>query len=706
MRNRYSIVLLSSISFLSAEELVLEKITVSASVSTNKQSFELPCQIDSIKPKAKDSASLGETLSQITGVNSISTGTQAGNVAIRGLSGERIKVLSNGNPTDFQGYGIRHIANIDPALNENIEVIRGASGVLYGSNAMGGVVNVLSPSFLHTDENQTLFKGKINASYSTNNDEKAIALKTKSAIGKWGVNIDVSKREAGNYSTGDSKAWQKGTTNSYLPLFAGELPYTDFETKSARIGVGYKDDGLKASLQHTYWNSLQNYLGHTPSPDFEAVASAGQDLTNNETQLKLSKDLGEWNVAIKASKTHNQREASTNTPYQTMSSKKGTNDYLDIDTLRDDIGIEVRHPMIGDWIGKFGIDGYNKEQTLNDGKLVPSADEKGRAIYAFEEAEIGNWLFQGGLRYDKQDITASLDGTSKYFVDKGFYDATNNDRDFSSWGGSIGATYKFTPSWAIASNLSKGFRSPSIFELYAGGIHGGVQAFQIGNPNLVEEKNIGLDVSFRYLKDKTSSNLTFHRNSIDDYIYLENTGRKRNPNTGDVAPNGLDEMKYSQTDAMINGIEYSLQTPLTPTTMIKISAEYLDTKDKKNDTRLAYTPASNGSIGLTQELNDFWMTNNNKINLDMRYYHKQKVVNSKEAFAQYNSTPFGSADTSSYALFDLGYDTKLKIADKNVDFSIKTSNLFDRAYRNYLDTYKGYALGIGRDVKFSMSVPF
>ena len=140
-----------------------------------------------------------------------------------------------------------------------------------------------------------------------------------------------------------------------------------------------------------------------------------------------------------------------------------------------------------------------------------------------------------------------------------------------------------------------------------------------------EQYKLFFPSSFRYLKDKISSNLTFHRNSIDDYIYLENTGRKRNPNTGNVTPNGLDEMKYTQTDARVDGIEYSLQTPLTQTTMMRVSAEYLDTKDKKNDTRLAYTPASNGSIGLTQELSDFWMTNNNKINLDMRYYHKQKV---------------------------------------------------------------------------------
>ncbi len=706
MRYYYSIALLCGINFLSAEELILEEITVSASVSDDIVSFDLPCQIDNVKPKANDGASLGDTLSKITGVNSITTGTQAGNTVIRGLSGERIKVLSNGSPTDFQGYSLRHIANIDPALSENIEVIRGAGGVLYGSNAMGGVVNILSPSYLHTDENQTLFEGELDSSYSTNNSEKAIILKTKSAIGKWGVNVDASKREAGNYSTGDSKVWHKGIKNSDLPLFAGELPYTDFKIKSVRIGAQYKDDGLKISAQNTYWNSLQNYLGHTLAPNFEAIASAGQDLTNNETQLKLSEDMGEWNVALKASKTHNQREAATGIPYQNMQRAKGTKAYLDIDTKRDDAGIALRHPMIGDWIGEFGVDVYNKEQRLLEGRLVPSADEKGRAVYVFEEAEIGDWFFQGGLRYDRQDITASLVGTSSYFVDQGFYDATNNDRDFSSWGGSAGATYKLTPSWAVAANLSKGFRSPSIFELYSGGVHGGVQAFQIGNPNLDEEKNIGVDISLRYLKDKTSSNLTIYRNNIDGYIYLENTGRKRDPITGNIAPIGLDEMKQAQTDGQIDGIEYTLQTPLTATATIRVSAEYLTSKDRLNDRRLAYIPPNNGEIGITQDLSDFWITSNNTLDMAMRYYHRQEVAGSFEAFAQYNSTPFGSADTASYALFDLKYDTEVKIVNRDIDFSIKVSNLFDRAYRDYLDTYKGYALGIGRNVNFAISVPF
>lgn len=704
-------IVMAGFSFLWAEAMQksvnLDAITVSASPVIEHEAFDVPCQIDAVTDtKEASSASMGEILSEMAGVNNLSTGSQAGKPVIRGFSGERIKMLSNGSPTDSQTYGIRHIDNIDPLLAERIEVIRGAQGVLYGSDALGGVVNVITPDYLVADEGKTLFRGELSGEYHTNNNEKATVLKTQSAVGKWGVNVAASIREADNYHTGDSATWESGDPAGDLPLFAGELPYTDFKNQSARVGVGYTDDDFKFALQHTYWQSKQNYLGHTPAPAFEAVSSAGQKLTNNETQLSATKNLGEWSVEAKVSMTKNQREAATNTPYQQMQTVRGTPLYLDIDTDRKDFHVALTHPMAGIFMGEVGLEGYVKDQDLKEGKLLPSAKEWGKAVYLFEEANLEKWILQAGLRYDTRSVKAALEGTSSYFVDQGIYDDATNSQEFASWGGSLGATYKIDETWALATNLSKGFRAPGIFELFAGGIHGGVQAFQIGNPYLEEESTLDVDLSLRYKKEETYSSLTFYRNTVDDYIYLANTGLYRNPVTGEVAPTGIPEMKHEQTDAIIQGIEWSFEMPISPVTTLRVSAEYIQGEDTKNDTRLAYIPPSNASIGVTQKLGAFGISSNNELTLDMRVFEEQKVAGAFEPFAQYNNTPFGSADTSGYALFDIGYSTQLQMGKSKVDAHVKVSNLFDRAYRGYLDTYKGYALGMGRDISFGLSVPF
>lgn len=689
-------------------DVSLGEISITASPVGSHEAFDIPCQVDTIKAKdieSKATASLGEILSSIPGVNNLSTGSQAGKPVIRGFSGERVKILSNSNPTDFQTYGIRHIANINPLLAGRVEVIRGASGVLYGSDALGGVVNVIDQPFLYTEDNATKFQGKVLSEYHTNNNEKALAAKTQSAIGKVGINLAASLREAGNFSTGKSEKWTKGTISN-LPLFAGELSYTDFKNKSAKAGVGYTGDDFKLGLSHTFWESRQNFLGHTPAPDFNAVASAGQVLTNNETQLKASKTVGDWDIESRISHTHNRREAATNIPYQDMASAKGTPAYLDIDTSRDDIHIAFKHPQIGIWLGEVGLQAYYKNQELKEGRLLPSATEKGRAIYLFEEANLDRWILQGGIRYDMADINAALDGTSAYFVDKGFYDVSNHKQDFASIGGSFGATYKINESWALAGNFTKGFRSPTVFELFAGGIHGGVQAFQIGNPELQPEQSLGIDISLRYKSEAIYGNLTLYANTINDYIYLANTGFKRDPKTGQRTENGLDEMRYTQTDARVDGIEFSIEVPLSQSATLRAKAEYIYGRDTNNHTALAYIPPSNVSLGITKQIGSWSMLENQELLFDAKFVRSKRVAGAFEPFAQYNNTPFGSADTAGYGIMDAGYKTQLDIGAKPIDFSMKISNIFDRAYRDYLDTYKGYALGMGRNISFAMAIPF
>lgn len=675
----------------------LDSITVSASPIHNHGTFDVPAAVDVLNKEAiatKNTASLGEILSEIAGVDNISTGSQAGKPVIRGMTGERVKVLSNGSPTDSQTYGIRHIANNDPFLADSIEVIRGSQGVLYGSDALGGVVDVLSPKLLSAKDGETKLQGEILGEYHTNNDEKAGGIKFQSAIGKVGFNASFIKREAGNINTPNADTWEPGDsmTPGTKPRFSGELPYTNFESTSAQVALGYTDDWGDVKLQHTYWQSYQNYLGHTAGPTFSAIASAGQDLSNNETQLSANIFVDEWILKPTISRTLNRRQAATGVPYESMN---GSNIDLDIEVDRYDAKVAVVHPVIGIFDGEIAVEGYTKDQEVREGHLVPSATERGKAIYIFEEADVGDWIAQFGLRYDTRSIDA-----------QGVQDGS---KEFSALGGSIGLTYKITKDWNIVTNISRGFRAPSIFELYAGGIHGGVQAYQIGNPNLEEETTLGADLSLRYQSESTKASLTIYHTNIDNYIYLANTGVYRNKNGTIVAqgtPGALPELTNQQTSAQMQGIEFSLESYLTSSTRVTAAFEIIKGEDTDNDTGLTMIPANNLELAIYQNIGTFGAVKNNTLSLNMKAYDDKDAPNSKEPFYQYNKLPFGSVDTAGYTLWGLGYESQFNLMGQDATILVNVDNIFDTEYRNFLDTYKGYALGMGRNISFSLHLPF
>lgn len=678
-------------SSLSAEPIELDAITISASPIHNHATFDVPAAVDVMDENAialKTSASLGAILRDIPGVNNISTGSQAGKPVIRGMSGERVKILSNGNATDFQTYGIRHISNTDPFLADHIEVVRGAQGVLYGSDALGGVVNIISPKLLYAKEGETKLQGELLGEYHTNNDESAMGVKMQSALGKLGVNASVIKRKSGNIHTPDADTYKSGDPSGTQPRFAGELPYANYESTSAQMAIGYSDDWGNIALQHTYWQSFQNYLGHTSAPQYNAIASAGQDLSNHETQIKGEFLAGEWIIKPTLSRTLNHRLAATNVPYESMNS---TNIDLDIEVDRLDGKLALVHPQIGIFEGEIGFEGYNKDQSVEAGHLVPDARESGKSIYLFEEADIGQWVGQWGLRYDTRKVDA--DGVGS--------------KEFSAIGGSVGLTYKLTSNWNIATNFSRGFRAPSIFELYANGVHGGVQAYQIGNANLSEETTLGGDLSLRYKDEKTKASLTLYRTYIDNYIYLANTGVRRNPTTGAVIPSGgVPEMTNQQTSAQMQGIEFSIETFLSDATRLKGGFEIIDGKDTDNHCDLTMMPANNLSLALYHNMGTLKNIKNNIFSLNMKAYDEQQVSGPQEPFYQYNNLPFGSADTSSYVLWGAGYESQVELMGQKAELAINVDNLFDTKYRNFLDTYKGYTLGMGRSISFSLRIPF
>lgn len=697
-------------------EAKLNTITVSASPLGEMSSFDSPTQIDSIQGDdklAKDSGSLGALLSDIPGVNNLGTGSQAGKPVIRGLSGERVKILSNGLATDTQAYGTRHNPTIEPFLADKVEVIRGAQGVLYGSEAMGGVVNVISPAIPYGEQSP---KTEAVSGFASNNGEVLLGVKGGVAADNFGIVGGISQRTAENITT------PKHTTNtgakpsgaaSNLPLLSGDLPYTNFENRAGNIGAGYRGDWGKVEVRASRFESQQNFLGtvaaNANSPYL--AQPTGQLLTNDEYQLSSVINLAAgWTLKPQYMHTRYQRQAITGGTYSQLSSMKNLPNYLDLLVQRDELKLGLQHPNIGLFKGELGIEYLDKQQDLLAGKLAPNASETGQALYWFEEAKSGNWTWHLGARHDWRHMKAPLDGNS-YFVNTGIFNATNNDKSLEHSSGSVGMIYALTPQWNLAANVGTAFRAPSIFERYAGGIHGGVQAFQLGNPDLKAETSLNTDLSLRFMGDNTSLNATVYQNWINNYIYLMNTGRYRNANTGAVvaanSPGALLEMSNAQTDAMIRGLEVAGSWDATKQLTFESGLELIEGEDTKNNRALSLMPANNLRLKAHYRLGQLGNWQENRLTLGARFVDRKSAVFPWEPFSQYDNLSTGTASTDAYTLWDLGYTTHYHL-DKQQQLTLlfNVDNLLDTAYYDFLDTYKGYAMSMGRNVRMTAKVSF
>jgi outer membrane receptor protein involved in Fe transport len=680
----------------------------------------VPSQVDVLGGQDKmqrDSGSLGEMLESMPGVNNMSAGTQSGKPVIRGLTGNRVKVLSNGQNTDYQAYGTRHLPNTDPYLADRVEVVRGPQSVLYGSEAMGGVVNVLQAPIPYGEDTH----GELATEYNTNNRETQFGVKVGAGSEKFGVTAGYSVREADNFTVPNVSSSKGATPSSAVsdkPLFVGEVPFTNFENRSGTIGMGYRDDWGKVELRHTQWISHQNYLGieaANSTSEYEALA-AGQKLQNDETQLSAEFYLNDdWTLKPSWTHTRNAREASHDLPFETMAEDEGTEEYLDLVVQRDDIKLALQHPAIGPFEGEIGVELGEVQQTLRSGHLTPSADESKRAIYVFEEADLDKWLVQLGARYDTHTVKAPLSAENEHFwSDMNLFDATNNQRDFEVFTGSAGATYRFSDKLSLAANMATGFRAPSIFELYAAGEHGGVQAFQLGNPDLKAETSLNTDLSLRWQDQSTQMAATVYQNWINNYIYLANTGfyraKEGAPNEGQqvasTAPGAIPEMQAEQTDAEIRGLELSVAQQFDANWSADAALEIIDGRDVKNHQALPLIPANNLALNGHYRFEDAGSMKNQKVSLGVRLVDKKKIAGLYEPFSQFDNLPIGTGSTDAYAVWNLSYAVDVKLDANTLKLGAAVENLFDTAYVDFLNTYKGYTLNPGRNFKLTARLDF
>ncbi|MFB6274226.1 MAG: TonB-dependent receptor plug domain-containing protein [Salinibacter sp.] len=673
---------------LQTQVLETEGVTVTGTARA-RSTLRAPQDVDVMDAQdleTQRSASLGALLQDnVSGVSSIQTGSQAGKPVLRGLSGNRVVLLKDGIAQEYYQFGVRHFPTTNASEAERVEVVRGASSILYGSDALGGAVNVISKPAPTTGMDEFEINGAASTQYFANNNERSVSLDLSAAQGNVGWRVGVERRLADNYHTPDAPTFsetQKGGTFGD-PRYTGDVPFTNFEQWSTYGQVGLQGAFGTLQLYGDYWSNAHNFLlptGGTPGETPFPPDGLGQNLEHSNVVLKGNLVADGFVFKPRLSWQRSVRQSGA--PGTTLADIRaggglGGFDYpLDLKTDIYTGRLEVAHPTIGNLSGTIGAEvQHQNADTRGPAELQPSARTWNTGAFFFEDLDLEPFTVSFGSRVDVRTVEAVPNDRTT--------EADQLDNTYTTLSGAVGASYTFGAGYAIATNLSSGFRAPSVFELYASGVHGGVAAFQVGTPDLDPERSYSADLSFRVRRDQVTAEVTGYVNAIHNYIYLENTG--------DKGPNGtLPKFAADQTDAVISGVEATIETSPLSWLQVGGSAALLDGNGdglgpQGGDGALPLLPANTVSGFVRWLPADTGPLNNSKVELSLKR----------------------ALDKNAAGRFNVEARTTLALClGAPLAVSLGVDNLLDETYRDFLDTYKGYALSPGRDVQVSLSTSF
>jgi iron complex outermembrane receptor protein/hemoglobin/transferrin/lactoferrin receptor protein len=628
-------------------------------------------------------ASLGESLDYLPSVSSISTGAGVGKPVIRGLSGTRIRMLQDGIGVNYQQFGVRHPPNIDPFLAERVELVRGVSSILYGSDAFGGAVNAISPRIDYAAPDQVRQSGRFTYGYESGNDLHTGGVQFGVAGERWGVVGAFVYRDAGNLEVPDVETWNGSSPSgqpSDIPRFDGELPFTDFEQRNGMVKVGYLFGTTEATLRYERWEHANNYL----EPDGTGI---GVQLENNLLQADLAGVLSA-NWDWRASYTWNQNLRYANAPGTPLPVE---NRNVDLERQSHTVRTEFIRGTVEDrFSGTLGFEGlYEEQESKGLGAFTPGGQVENLALFGLGRMVEDPWTFEFGLRYDYRSQKADRSQTRKPNLPPPGAELEN---DYNVLTASLGAIYQVNDSLALAGNLNRGFRAPSLFELYANGIHGGVAAIQIGRSDLDEETSLGGDLQARWRSDRLDWTATAYVTSFSDYIFLADSGLPGTPPT----------FVADQDDALLYGGDLTVTHRTTDWLTLEGAYEWVRGElDRGGDVPLL--PADQLRLEAVFHRDSLGWMESPEFRIGIRHARSKDSAGPQEPFSQFDGNPnFGTASTDAYTLLDLGFGFRYR--DLRVDLFVK--NLADEDYRDFLDTYKGYALSPGRSVGIRTSLDF
>jgi len=585
------------------------------------------------------------------GVSTYTTGAGIAKPVIRGLTSQRVLVVSDGTRQEGQQWGDEHAPEIDAFDVERIEVLRGPSSVLYGSDALGGVVNIIKHDLPSTEEGYSKLGGVLTLNGFSNNESAAGDLSLSGASGVIGYRGHFSLRDAGNTNTPDGKLFNSGLNEA-----------------SGGGQLGTKGAWGAASIDYS---NLSQELQIHEDPAEEVGATPFQKVQHQKVHFHGDFPTRDIRLEIDGSWQRNKRRE--------FEEKEAVEPALHLRLDTYSFNAKAHHRPIGNIFGTVGFSLMSqKNETLAEEKLIPGFDLLNLAGFLYEEAQLKRFNFSAGIRYDARQL--KVKETPELNVE-------SQTRDYHAVTGDVGAVFRVMQPLALAINVGKGWRAPSAFELFVDGVHEGTVQFLIGDNKLKNEQSFNMDLSLRYVTSRLQGEVAFFRNKINDYVFASPIGEI----DGD---SGFQIYLLKQTDATLSGSEFSLDAQIVRWLVLNIGYDYLRGTNDETKNPLPLIPANRVKVGARLTTASLGSILNPYFSFNLKAVASQDRVDDFE-------TP-----TEGYTLFNAGIGGEIAVGSRRLNLDLRIENLFDNAYRNHLSRYKDYALNPGRNITLKVSAPF
>ncbi len=674
--------------------------------------------IDNLSLAKVSSTNLIDAIAQKPGLAQITTGAGISKPVIRGLGYNRIITLYNGLRQEGQQWGDEHGIEIDEFSVDRVEVLKGPGSLIYGSDALAGVVNFLTPNPLPVGE----VHSTVSMNYQSNNNLIATSLSNAGNLG--GINwlLRGTVKEAGNYQNRyDGRVWNSGFQERDLNGYFGwnknwGYSHFNFSTFNQKLGLveGARDSlgrFLKLAVlndstvieQPAIGDDLKGYGLHIPQ---QAI---GHSRISNTTSLFF----GKFNLDFSIGYQRNTRKEYGN-PLQQQT--PGLN--LQLNTWNYDLKISL--PDKGGWHTTFGANGMAQTNlNLGEEALVPAYTLFDLGGYALAERHYGKLNLSGGLRYDHRkveaqalyiDATGALTETPTTEVKfSGFHS------NYAGATGSIGGAYNFDKRFTAKLNLARGFRAPNIAESGSNGVHEGTLRYEIGDPNLKPEFSLQSDLGLFYNSKHVTTELSLFYNQIDQYIFaqklLNSTGQDSivDPN------NPVPAFKFVQGNAHLIGGEFSFDVHPHPLDWLHIenSVSWVKGVQQNQPDSTRFLPFIPATRVRSEFRADFEKVGSN-IKNGFVFLEGSYTFDQDHFYAAYGT----ETATPGYFLLNAGFGGSIhhKKGHELVRVFVIADNLLDRGYQSHLSRLKygpenlaSGRLGVfnmGRNVSVKLLVPF
>ena len=612
--------------------------------------------------RREQSVSLAHALAALPGINALTTGRQIGKPVIRGLTGPRVLVLEDGSRLEDYSWSDEDGPSVDARLAQRVEVIRGPASVLYGSDALGGVVNVIPEELPDANGGPRATRTGFEISAASNNAELEGAARVEGASAGWGWRVFGIGRFA-----------------SSLHTPAGELDNTGFGALSGEAAVGTRGARGSTTLRYT------RYGGEFKLLEAEGPASGEQGgperkLSDDRVQLASEYLMGGLRLETKAQwQRHSLIEVSDTGVSAGGQPLEGTAFDLLLNTFTLDA---LAHHTAGARVnGTLGVSGVTQSNdTRGRIPLVPNARMRSGAVFGFEQASLGRVRVLAGARVDVRRLRA--DPNAKLGL-------SAQTRDYTAFAGNVGIVYRVAAA-ALTANVGRAWRAPTLFELFSNGPHLGEARYEIGDVDLKPEAGTNLDLGVRWQGEHVRLELAAYRNAIGRFIYITPTDSFVTISTS--PPDSLRVYRYRQADAHLLGGEAALEVEVAAPLTLRARADAVRGTNQATREPLPLVPPARAALGAELHRTGVGWA-------DRAYAGAEIEVASRQTRLNPLDVPTGG-----YTLLNLsaGFVRPMLGRIGRVDIAVR--NATDVSYRGFLSRYKEFALDPGRNVVLRLSL--